>query len=291
MPACSVCDDTTWKTVEVDGVARVVRCECWWQRVAEKQLASARIPHRYRACTLGNFETHYDSLRSAVAKAKAFIELYPAAPKGLMFMGSHGVGKTHLAVAILKELIVRKAARAYFYEVPDLLKLVRDSYDQGGDQRELGVLAPVLHADLLVLDDLGEERTSDWVQETLAHVINVRYSENRATIFTTNLSDSPDSTDPRSFIYKLGARTRSRLIEMCDRVHMDAPDSREVGPSPTAAQIAEYQEKSPASQKNVERTRRGLPRKSSGQLKSKYRFSPREDGRELKWPGGKGGRQ
>jgi DNA replication protein DnaC len=292
VPSCTQCDDTTWKTIEVDGAARVTRCECWWRRAAESQMASARIPQRYRQCTLDNFETHYDSLRNAVRKSRIFIDQYPAAPKGLMFLGSYGVGKTHLAVAVLKELIVRKGARAFFYEVPDLLKLVRDSYDAGGDQSELGVLEPVLHADLLVLDDLGEERTSEWVQETLAHVINVRYSESRATIFTSNLRDSPDSTDPRSFFHKLGGRTRSRLIEMCEQVYMDREDAREVGPSPSPDRIAEWQEKSPASSKNVERTRRGgFPAKTTGQLKSKLRFGSGEAGRDLKWPGGKAGSQ
>lgn len=271
----------------------MTRCECWWRKTAEQQLAAARIPQRYRRCTLANFETHYDSLRSAVARARAFIDQYPTAQRGLMLYGLNGVGKTHLAVAILKELIVRKGARAFFYEVPDLLKQVRDSYDAAGEQRELGVLEPVLHADLLVLDDLGEERTSDWVQETLAHVINVRYSEQRATIFTTNLKDSPDSTDPRSFIFKLGARTRSRLIEMCDWVHMEGSDAREVGPSPTPEAIADWQEKSPTSQKNIERTRKGLPPRSGGQLKSKMRIGAREreEGRDLRWPGGKAGSQ
>ena len=94
----------------------------------------------------------------------------------------------------------------------------------------MDVLAPVIKADLLVLDDLGAERTSEWVQETLGLVVNTRYNERRPTIFTSNLVDSPDSTDPRSFIYQLGARTRSRLAEMCDWVEMQGVDVREVGP-------------------------------------------------------------
>jgi DNA replication protein DnaC len=156
----------------------------------------------------------------------------------------------------------------------------------------MGVLEPVLHGDLLVLDDLGEERTSEWVQETLAHVINVRYSERRATVFTTNLVDSKDSTDPRSFFYKLGGRTRSRLIEMCEWVKMEGGDAREVGPNPTPESIANWQETSPTSSKNLERTRKGLPPRTGGQLKARHRFGGTGDeGRELKWPGGKAGSQ
>jgi hypothetical protein len=153
----------------------------------------------------------------------------------------------------------------------------------------MDVLAPVLHCDVLVLDDLGEERTSEWVQEALAHVINVRYSENRTTIFTTGLTDSPDSTEPKSFIFKLGGRTRSRLSEMCDWVHMEGTDSREIGPNPTPGQIAEWQEKSPASPKNVERVKRGFPSKASGQLKARLKFGSKDDKVDLKWPGGRAG--
>ena len=73
---------------------------------------------------------------------------------------------------------------------------MRDTYNRSVDETEMDVLAPVLQADLLVLDDLGAERTSEWVQETLGLVVNTRYNERRPTIFTSNLVDSPDSTDP-----------------------------------------------------------------------------------------------
>ena len=116
--------------------------------------------------------------------------------KGLLLHGRHGVGKTHLAVAILKEVIRTKGARGFFYETRELLKLVRDTY-AGGDATEMEVLRPVLDADLLVLDDLGAEKTSEWVQETLGLVVNTRYSERRPTIFTTNLVDSSESGRPQ----------------------------------------------------------------------------------------------
>jgi DNA replication protein DnaC len=286
---CTTCDGTGWKPVEQDGVSRVVRCDCWRENVTQRQFKAAGIPDRYRHCSLANFETHYDSLRTAARKARKFIDDFPLPQKGLLFWGAYGVGKTHLAVGILRELVVRKGAIGYFYEVPNLLKTIRATYDGGSAYGEMDVLAPVLHCDVLVLDDLGEERTSEWVQEALAHVINVRYSENRTTIFTTGLTDSPDSTEPKSFIFKLGGRTRSRLIEMCDWVHMEGTDSREIGANPTPGQIAEWQEKSPASPKNVERVKRGFPSKASGQLKARLKFGSKDDKVDLKWPGGRAG--
>jgi DNA replication protein DnaC len=103
----------------------------------------------------------------------------------------------------------------------------------------------VLNADLLVLDDLGAERTSEWVQETLGLVVNTRYNARRPTIFTSNLVDSPDNTDPQGFIFQLGARTRSRLVEMCDWVEIHGADVREVGPHASAEKIAEWQKNCP----------------------------------------------
>ena len=291
--ACEICDDTGWKPVEIDGTARVVRCDCWRESVVSRQLSTAGIPQKYRRCTFDNFQTHYDSLRAAASRARRFVDEFPVfgtTRNSLIFVGSFGVGKTHLATATLKAVIA-KGGRGYFYEVADLLKRVRDSYFGGGDQRESDVLDPVLHSDLLVLDDLGEEKTSEWVQETLAYVVNVRYSENRSTIFTTNLVDSPDSTDPRSLILKVGGRTRSRLMEMCDWVHMDAIDTREVGPEPSPSRIAEWQEKSPLSPGNLARSRKAeFPARSAGQLKARMKISREREGKvDLKWPGGRAG--
>jgi DNA replication protein DnaC len=289
---CEICDDTTWKTISVDGISRVTRCECWLGKVRERSLSSSGIPHKYRHCSLANFETHYDSFRAAHAKAQRFVDEFPAFPtskRSLMIVGSFGVGKTHLAVAVLKAVIA-KGARGYFCEVADLLKRVRDTFDSAATQ-ELQVLEPVLHSDLLVVDDLGEEKTSEWVQEALAHVVNVRYSENRSTIFTTNLVDSADSTHPRSFVYKVGGRTRSRLIEMCDWLYMEGPDTREVGTDPSPDRIAAWQARSPLSPGNIERTKRNqLPPQTSGQLKAKAkpRFGDGKDP-DLKWSGGKAG--
>jgi DNA replication protein DnaC len=286
--ACPLCDDTGWRTIEIDGVSRVTRCECWRQQANQRALAAARIQRRYAHCELSNFEQHYDSLRDAFRKAERFIERFPVVDKGLLLIGSNGVGKTHLAVAVLKAVVRSKGARAYFYETAELLKLLRDTY--ASDTREMDVLRPVLEADLLVLDDLGVDKPSDWVQEMLGHVVNTRYSERRPTIFTTNLIDSDDPLHPGSFLFKLGPRTRSRLFEMCEWVYMDAIDSREVGgPDATPEQIQRWQKQSPLSPRNVEKSKAGLPTRAGGQLRAKPRFPESGDKRDLKWPGGRAG--
>ncbi|HEX5108914.1 MAG TPA: ATP-binding protein [Vicinamibacterales bacterium] len=290
---CPICDDTGWKSLDVNGVSRVERCDCWRTRANERAIASARIQRRYGHCELTNFEQHTDSLRAAYKKSVQFIERFPVVDRGLLFLGTNGVGKTHLAVAILKAVVSSKGARGYFYETGDLLKLVRDTYGAGTSLNEMDVLRPVLDADLLVLDDLGVERTSEWVQETLGHVVNIRYSERRATVFTTNLEDPPDPMHPNSFMYRLGPRTRSRLFEMCDWIRMDAIDAREVnGPDATPDAIQSWEKRSPASPRNKERSRGQFPAKTTGQLRAEPRIPREKDGKaDLKWPGGRAGSQ
>ena len=292
--ACPLCDDTGWKTVETDGVSRVTRCDCWRTRVNEQALGAAGIQRRYTHCELENFEQHYDSLRNAYRKAAAFVEQFPVVDRGLLFMGAHGVGKTHLAVAILKAVMRQQGARGYFYETGELLKLVRDTYSASTELNEMDVLRPVMSADILVLDDLGVEKTSEWVQETLGHVVNIRYSERRPTVFTTNLIDSEDPLHPKSFMYRLGPRTRSRLFEMCDWIKLEAIDAREVGgPDATPEQIQRWEKHSPAAPRSGDRGRSAMPSKTSGQLRAPSSRIPRGgDGvGDLKWPGGKAGSQ
>jgi DNA replication protein DnaC len=283
--ACPICNDTRWTSVIEEGIERVVRCECWRASVVDRLLREARIPQRYLRCELATFEADTDSQREAHRLARGFIDTFPVVDRGLLMYGRHGVGKTHLAVGILKAAIREKGARGYFFETRELLRLVRDTYNRSVDETEMEVLAPVLHADLLVLDDLGAERTSEWVQETLGLVVNTRYNERRPTIFTSNLTDPADNTEPNSFIFQLGARTRSRLMEMCHWVEMEGVDIRETGHHPSPEAIQRWQKESPASRENLRKSG-GLPPKSKSMARARLR-----DGNpaELAWPGGRAG--
>ena len=106
--------------------------------------------------------------------------------------------------------------------------MIRSTYDPSIRTTELEVLRPVMTADLLVLDDLGAEKTSEWVEETMNLIVNTRYNERRLTIFTSNYQDIPDDTDPNSLLFRIGHRMRSRLHEMCEFVELDGADYREL---------------------------------------------------------------
>lgn len=282
---CPICHGSRWKSVEIDGVERVTRCDCWRSAAVDQLMQAARVPARYARCELSTFEHDMDTQREAFRRATRFVDAFPVVDKGLVFYGPHGVGKTHLAIGILKAVIRSKGARGHFFETRELLRLVRDTYNRSVQETEMDVLAPVLQADLLVLDDLGAERTSEWVQETLGLVVNTRYNAQRPTIFTSNLRDLPDSTDPQGFVFQLGARTRSRLVEMCDWVEIRGADVREVGPNASADDIARWQRESPASPDNVQRAS-GLPPKAKSQARARLRDP---GAAELKWTGGRAG--
>jgi DNA replication protein DnaC len=278
---CQLCDDTGWKPVERADVRRVERCDCWRDALTAKLLGEANIPPRYRKCDLDSFRDNNDSLATAVRRARKFAEAFPIVDKGLFFLGKPGLGKTHLSVAILKLVINRTNASALFYDVRELLKNIRNTYNPVVRNTEGQVIRPVMEAELLVLDDLGAEKTSEWVDETLNLVVNTRYNEKRLTIFTSNYPVLDDLTDPDNLIVRVGYRMWSRLHEMCEFVELKSFDYRELGPDATPDRIAELDRKGSASHK--------LPASRARNMAKAQLKHPEPKGKDLGWTGGKVG--
>ena len=246
MQVCPLCEGSGMKIVERPDGSRAARdCECRLERRVARMIARTNIPKRYEHCTLESFETAFPSatrsLKSAHLSARKFVESYPLETRGtgLLLTGTIGVGKTHLAVGILQALVAERGATGLFYDYRELLKQVQNSYNRQVQATELEILQPVFDAEVLVLDELGASKPTDWVWDTVAHILNTRYNDRRTTIITTNyanagpLGSALEATGPRAAMReetlgdRIGERMRSRLQEMCVVVEMHGVDFRQ----------------------------------------------------------------
>lgn len=231
---CPACDGTGFQIVTGASGGSLARlCDCRRTTTAgdavSRRLEAARIPTRYLQC---DFESFADqgpyalSLLEARTIAERYAKEYPLSERGLLLMGNPGVGKTHLAVAILKDLILNKGVDGVFFDVQDLLRQLQSTFDRASGMSQIDLLQPALASELVVLDDLGNRVISPWVEETLAFIVTTRYNARRATIVTTNYLDAPPNDKVQRLEDRIGPRVRSRLHEMCYDVTITAEDFR-----------------------------------------------------------------
>jgi DNA replication protein DnaC len=221
---CPHCYGTGMEVVTGKGARR---CSCRIGDARAKLLEAARIPRRFARCSLTNYhpESGNGLQLCAFTCAHRLVRDYPAADRGLLLMGPCGVGKTHLSVGIIRDLI-EKGVPCLFYEFGALLKQVQESYNPHSQTSETKVLAPVYEAEVLVLDELGAASPTEWVRDTVMQIINTRYGDKRLTIFTTNYLDAGSDTPGETLEERIGARIRSRLHEMCRTILIDGTDYR-----------------------------------------------------------------
>ncbi|MBI3932711.1 MAG: ATP-binding protein [Acidobacteria bacterium] len=242
MADCPTCGGTGFQIVDREGREFAQPCGCRKPSGAsgDRLFAACRIPPRYEHCSLANFEPGTPSLRAALEKGLSYCAGFPYMGTdeglGLLFTGDNGVGKTHLAMAVLRELVTTKGVSGQFWDFHELIREIKNSYNPETRTTELQVLEPVVETDVFVLDDLGAWKMTDWMNDTLFYILNSRYLAKRATLITTNFQDvdreaalAADQLRRKEFLVeRIGQRLRSRLMEMCLVIPMNGPDWRQL---------------------------------------------------------------
>ncbi len=192
-------------------------CGAWRERQHTIALRKAGIPPRFRDCRFATFVPKNESQAKALDRCRSFAEGFRAGEtkRGLFLLGAYGVGKTHLAVAVAASLADR--CRVRFRTVPALLAEARSAIR--GQRDAADPLLECCDVPLLLLDDLGQEKNSDWVWEQRFLLINYRYEQELPTVFTSNLA-------PEALQEKIGGAAMSRIWDMCAGVAIDGEDHR-----------------------------------------------------------------
>ena len=227
-PVCPKCGGSGWIIIERAEVSGAEPCDCRAEGRASRLEERAQIPSLYRNASFENFNvTASQDLRAAALAVKKYADDFPNDTRpGLLLIGEPGTGKTHLAVSALRR-IIEKGFECLFCDYQNLLDRIRSGYDPASNSADREAYRVALDSDVLLLDDLGAHRVTDWVEDTITAIVTYRCNNRKPLIATTNLPEpeAGSTVIQRSALDKpeyrrtledhIGARARSRLFEMC----------------------------------------------------------------------------
>jgi DNA replication protein DnaC len=216
-----VCDGSGWILDDEGDVARP--CECREIRInrASSSRIGSGIPRRFRTMSLDSNPIR-DFPKEVLRQVRDFvsdIDRNLSLGRGFWFYGDVGTGKTSLAM-VVSRAAVEAGKSVAIYSTPQLLADIRATYEDGAGRSYLDLFRRLSRVDLLHLDDLGAERTTEWVLEQLYAIVNERWQEQRSMLVTTNLTDRDRLRE------QIGERTVSRLSEMCATIPIMGDDLR-----------------------------------------------------------------
>lgn len=213
-------------------------CVCQVEARIATRLKRAGIPPEFAGARLDNYVSTGGTSAALFTACRYVEEFLPGQTRtGLLLTGSVGLGKTHLAVGMVRALVRDKGVEARFYDVRELLERLRSTFDDNSPETEHQILDPLFRAELVVLDELGAVRNTDWAMETMEVIIGGLYNRQRPLIATTNYPNAPVAgikgdiynSHPLTLGDRIGARMFSRMQQMCAVIEMTGEDWRNNG--------------------------------------------------------------
>ncbi|MCW3014112.1 MAG: family ATPase [Solirubrobacterales bacterium] len=221
------CDGSGIRVDEARDVATDCRCREARRRALRTSSLRSSIPRKYREVSFDR--APMPSIAAAAPAQVRAVRQYIRdldenlrKGRGLWLYGTVGTGKTTLAMLVSKAALDAGHGVA-IYSLPRLLAEIRTTYDDDSDRTYTALLDRLADVDLLHIDDVGTEKTSDWVLEQLYSIINARYEEERSVVITTNL-------EREALADQIHERTVSRLEEMCEVLPLWGADRRRQDP-------------------------------------------------------------
>jgi DNA replication protein DnaC len=215
-----LCDGSGFVIDDATNTAHDCRCRPQIVALAKARALSAVIPRRYRDVSFDRPPVIDIEPRVVVSETRKFVEQIDKqldAGRGLWFMGPVGTGKTTLAMLVSKAALAQGRSVA-IYSLPRLLNEIRETHR--AERSHVVLLDRLTAVDLLHIDDVGAERSNEWVLEELYSIVNARYEDERSMVITTNI------TDRDRLCEQISERTVSRLTEMCEELPLLGHDRR-----------------------------------------------------------------
>lgn len=240
---CALCQGTGFVMTGDGREAPVRKCDCQQMQSRMRRFNEAGVPARHAGSTRLSFKPTNRAQSAVLAKVSAWVrDFEPGEPcRGLVLHGDVGLGKTHLMVALLREVILNKGATGKFMEFSHLLADIKSGFDAGHGQSRL--MDPLMGVQLLAFDELGKGRNTSFEETVLDELISRRYNADLPIVCTTNYAPGPSTgrsvgnaadidghgnlRHRPALVDRVGPRVYSRLREMCDFIGVTGEDYRE----------------------------------------------------------------